>query len=214
MDLKRIILLGAPGSGKGTQARFIEEDFDLEHISVGEILREEMRNSTVTGLKIADAMNKGQLISDDVIEEIMANKLSTLDAYLLDGFPRTLEQAKMLEELLESRSQEIDIVVYLAVSREEVVRRISGRRFCAECGALFHIIANPPKQEDICDVCSKELSIREDDNEETANKRMDVYLELTAPLIDFYKQKSKLLEIDGNNDIDIITKNIKDALAK
>jgi adenylate kinase len=198
----RIILLGAPGAGKGTQAKILEHALSIRHLSMGDILRDEMRNGTDLGQEVKRYVESGGLVPDDVVTRIIEAKFQDLNfsqkGYLLDGFPRTLQQAKDLDRILLRIDQPIDYVIYMEVDSQVVIQRLTGRRVCKECGAVYHTVNMPPKTDSICDVCSGELYQRADDNEETIKKRINVYLESTSPIIDHYKKQGLLLTVDGN----------------
>ncbi len=200
----RLILLGAPGAGKGTQAKLLEKVLNLKHVSMGDILREEMKNGTPLGVEVKGFVESGGLVPDDVVTRIIENRLEddtfAPRGYLLDGFPRTRKQAEDLDDIVKKVGQPIDYVVCMDVDSEIVIQRLTGRRVCRGCGALYHTVNMPSKQEDVCDSCGGELYQRVDDNEETICKRINVYLESTAPIIDYYEAKGILLKADGNQD--------------
>ena len=200
-----LILLGPPGAGKGTQAAKIIEKYNIPHISTGDIFRENIKNGTELGKKAQEYMNAGQLVPDELVVEIATDRLTKddcKDGFLLDGFPRTVFQAEALDKFLAERGSRIDNVLDIDVNREELMIRLTGRRVCSKCGASFHIVNIPPKQEGICDVCGAELIQRKDDNEETAKARFETYFNETAPLVDYYKNKNVLRTIDANGSID------------
>lgn len=200
----RLILLGAPGAGKGTQANLLQKQLGVKHISMGDILREEMKNNTPLGLEVKKYVESGGLVPDEVVTKIIENKLkekAIADAgYLLDGFPRTAKQAEDLNVILKKIGQPVDYVIYMEVDSGIVVSRLTGRRVCRKCAALYHIKNMPSKKPGVCDRCQGELYQRPDDNEETIGKRINVYLESTAPVIDYYKAQGVLLTVDGNQD--------------
>ncbi|MEA3346565.1 MAG: adenylate kinase [Candidatus Auribacterota bacterium] len=196
-----VILLGAPGAGKGTQAKTLVRDFNLEHISTGDILREEVKKGSPVGLEAKKYMDKGMLVPDEVVIKLVAGTISGFSSnqgFLLDGFPRNENQAKMLEEKLSLVSQSIDRVIYLKVSKEVVISRLSGRRICKDCGAVYHVKNIPPQKEGICDKCNGVLYQREDDSEKTVLNRLEVYKKETGGLINYYKDKNLLSEVDGD----------------
>lgn len=196
-----VILLGAPGAGKGTQAETLVKDFNLKHISTGDILREEVKKGSSVGLEAKKYMDKGMLVPDEVVIKLVAGAISGFSSdqgFLLDGFPRNENQAKMLEEKLSLVNQGIDRVIYLKVSKEVVISRLSGRRICKDCGAVYHVKNIPPKKEGICDKCNGVLYQREDDSEKTVLNRLDVYKKETGGLINYYKDKNLLSEVDGD----------------
>ncbi|HEC69075.1 MAG TPA: adenylate kinase [Candidatus Omnitrophica bacterium] len=206
-----LILLGAPGSGKGTQAKFLAEHYKIKKIVVGDILREEVKNNTPLGKVVSEYMNKGVLVPDNIIIKVIQEKLNS-SGFILDGFPRNLVQAKMLEEILKEKALSLDRVIYLKVNEEKAVERLSGRRVCKNCGAIYHIVNMPPQKEGICDKCGEKLMIRDDDREETVKKRWQVFRRETSSLIDHYLKDSKLLEVDANKSKEEVFSEIKKAL--
>ena len=195
-----LILLGPPGAGKGTQAAKIIEKYNIPHISTGDIFRENIKNGTELGKRAQEYMNKGQLVPDELVVEIATDRLNKddcKDGFLLDGFPRTVFQAEELDKFLEAKGAKIDHVLDIDVDRDELMRRLTGRRVCKKCGASFHVVNIPPKKEGICDVCGDELVQRADDNEETAANRIEVYNKETKPLIDYYEKSGNIAHIDG-----------------
>ena len=195
-----IILLGAPGAGKGTQAVMLAEKLNLVQVASGDLFRQALKDQTELGRKAKEYMDKGQLVPDEITISMVMERLAAPDCEngaILDGFPRNLAQAKALDKELEKQSQTIDKVVYIAVSEAELMKRLGGRWICRNCQAPYHEIDNPPKVAGICDRCGGELYQRDDDNEETIKKRLKVYFKETSPLIDYYRQCGKLLEIDG-----------------
>jgi len=204
-----LIFLGAPGAGKGTQAAKLSKDKKIPHVSTGDILREAVSNKTEIGLKAKEYMDKGALVPDEVVINIVSNRLKENDCkkgFLLDGFPRTLEQAKELDKKLKDLNIKIDCAVYFFVPENELVKRITGRRICKNCGVNYHIEYKKSKKENICDECKGELYQRADDNEETVKKRLSVFNTQSYPLINYYKEKNILKEIDANRDIEEIYK--------
>nr|WP_201756905.1 adenylate kinase [Isachenkonia alkalipeptolytica] len=214
-DNVRLILLGPPGAGKGTQAVSISEKYKIPHISTGDIFRYNIKNQTELGEKAKAYMDQGLLVPDEVVVEIVEDRLKDQDCkqgFLLDGFPRTVNQAEALEAVLKGMSTGLDKVINIEVDKEILVRRAVGRRICKNCGATYHIEFNPPGKPGICDKCSGELYQRDDDNEKTVGKRIEVYLDETQPLIDFYQEKGKLVTINGNNDIAVVFDKIIESL--
>jgi adenylate kinase len=212
-----IILFGPPGAGKGTQAQILEKRFGLLQISTGDMLREHVAKGTELGLKAKEYMEKGQLVPDEIILSMVKERLSQPDAqkgFILDGFPRTVAQAEALDKMLEEMGRKIEFVLALIVPDDELVTRLTGRRTCKNCGMMYHIKFKPPKVEGKCDVCGGELYQRPDDNEETVRNRLKVYHESTAPLIEYYKNKGVLFEIDGTKSIEEITQEIINILEK
>ena len=207
----RLILIGPPGAGKGTQAAFIKEKFGIPQISTGDMLRAAVKAGTPLGLAAKEVMDKGQLVSDDIIIGLVKERLTQPDCangFLFDGFPRTIPQA----EALQAAGIPIDFVLEIAVPDEEIVTRMSGRRVDPVSGRTSHIKHNPPKVEDICDVCGAKLVLRDDDKPETVTKRLSVYHEQTKPLIDFYKKEGVLREVDGTQDLNDVFQAITEIL--
>ena len=209
----RIMLLGPPGVGKGTQAKFIQESLDIPQISTGDMLRENVKHKTTLGNEAKGYMNKGELVPDDVILNMMKDRLQANDCengYILDGFPRTIPQAEGLRSLLYDINQELDIVILLNLDDEIIVKRMGGRRVHPESGRVYHIEYNPPKVTNKDDITGQNLIIRLDDQEETVRKRLEVYRKQTAPLINFYNKLSILKEINADGTIDSIKNKIKE----
>ena len=207
----RIILLGAPGSGKGTQAERLSREAGLLHIASGDLFRQAEKEGTELGRLAASYMEKGLLVPDEVTVRMILERLASLEnmrGYILDGFPRTIEQAKALDEALAGQGEMIDKVIYINVSREELLRRLSGRWICRQCQAPYHLVSSPPKMTGKCDHCGGELYQRPDDTRETAEKRLEVYFAQTAPLINYYQQSGKLVEIDGGKTIEEVNKEL------
>jgi adenylate kinase len=204
----KIILLGPPGVGKGTLAAFLKDKCSLAHISTGDMLREEMKKGSPLGLEIKALMEKGALVSDELVTRLVEQKLSRdsgLKAgFMLDGFPRTAAQAQSLDKFLSSINRPIDVVLCLEANLKTILERLTGRRICRKCGALYHLVHKPSKVQGVCDLCGGELYQRSDDNEETIHKRMDVYYASTQPIIDYYAKQNKLKKLNGNlNTVDI-----------
>ena len=200
----KIIMLGAPGAGKGTQAKMIAEKYSVPHISTGDIFRANIKNGTELGVEAKKYMDQGLLVPDELTVKILLDRVAKDDCangYVLDGFPRTIPQAKVLDNALTEMGDAIDFAVNVDVPDENIVKRMSGRRACLACGATYHIEHVPPKTEGICDVCGQELVLRDDDKPETVLNRLNVYHEQTQPLIDFYNEKGVLKNIDGTVDM-------------
>ncbi len=211
----KLIMLGAPGAGKGTQAKRIAEKYKIPHISTGDIFRANIKNQTELGLKAKEYMDKGLLVPDELVVDIVADRLLQDDCkegFILDGFPRTIPQAESLDKALLSMNTKMDYAINIAVPDENIIRRMSGRRACVKCGATYHIKYSAPKTENVCDTCEGELIIRDDDQPETVQKRLSVYHKQTRPLIDYYQGKNILITVDGTVDIDDVTKSIIDIL--
>lgn len=200
----KIIMLGAPGAGKGTQAKMIAEKYAIPHISTGDIFRANIKNGTELGMEAKKYMDQGQLVPDELTVKILLDRVAKEDCvngYVLDGFPRTIPQAEVLDEALAKLEESIDFAINVDVPDENIVRRMSGRRACVGCGGTYHIEHVPPKKEGICDVCGQELILRDDDKPETVLNRLKVYHDQTQPLIDFYTAKGVLKEVDGTVDM-------------
>lgn len=213
----RLILLGPPGAGKGTQAVNIVKKYNIPHISTGDMFRKNIKEGTDLGIKAKEYMDKGLLVPDDLVVAIVKDRLTENDCkegFLLDGFPRTVNQADTLDVELKGLNYELDNVINIDVSKEELVERAVGRRVCKDCGATYHIKFNPSKVENVCDVCGGELIQRKDDTVETVTKRIEVYLEQTEPLIDYYEKKGILINIDGKQDIDKVFQDIVKSLGR
>ena len=211
----RLILLGPPGAGKGTQAEGIASKYDIPHISTGDIFRKNIKEGTELGKKAQDYMNKGLLVPDSLVVAIVEDRLKeddTKSGFLLDGFPRTVVQAEALDDVLENMKTSLDKVVNIKVDSNILVERAVGRRICKNCAATYHVKFNAPKIDSVCDKCDGELYQRSDDNEETVSKRVNVYFDETSPLIEYYTNKSKLVEINGEQDIDKVFNDIVKAL--
>ena len=193
-------MLGAPGAGKGTQAKKIAEKYQIPHISTGDIFRANIKNGTELGNKAKTYMEQGLLVPDELVCDLVVDRVKQDDCangYVLDGFPRTIPQAESLDGALKAMGQKVDYAVNVEVPDENIIRRMGGRRACLACGATYHVENIPPKKEGICDVCGAELVLRDDDKPETVKKRLDVYHEQTQPLIDYYTNAGVLVEVDG-----------------
>lgn len=211
----KIIMLGAPGAGKGTQAMLIAEEYGIPHISTGDIFRANIKNNTELGKKAKEYMDQGLLVPDELTCDLVVDRISQDDAkngYVLDGFPRTIPQAEALTEALKKRNEAIDFALDVDVPDENIVSRMSGRRACLNCGATYHIVFAAPKKEGVCDICGKELVLRDDDKPETVQKRLTVYHEQTQPLIEYYENAGVLHKLDGTKDINDIFASIKELL--
>ena len=196
----KIIMLGAPGAGKGTQAKKIAEKYGIPHISTGDIFRANIKNQTELGMKAKGYMDQGMLVPDELTLELIMDRFTNDDCkngYVLDGFPRTIPQAEALTKALADKNDAVDYAINVDVPDEAIVTRMSGRRACLACGGTYHIKFNPTKVEGVCDACGGELVLRADDKPETVQKRLDVYHEQTQPLIDYYQTQNILKEVDG-----------------
>lgn len=199
----KIIMLGAPGAGKGTQAIMIAEKYGIPHVSTGDIFRANIKNNTPLGQEAKKYMDQGQLVPDELTVKILLDRVAKDDCkngYVLDGFPRTIPQAEVLENALKELNDKIDYAIDVDVPDENIVKRMGGRRACVKCGATYHIEHVPPKQEGVCDNCGESLILRDDDKPETVQKRLDVYHKQTQPLIDFYNERNILKSVDGTMD--------------
>ena len=211
----KIIMLGAPGAGKGTQARRIASEYGIPHISTGDIFRANIKDQTELGMEAKSYMDKGQLVPDELTVKILLDRVAKDDCkngYVLDGYPRTIPQAEVLDKAVTELGEKIDYAINVDVPDENIVRRMSGRRSCPGCGATFHIEHMPPKKEGICDTCGKELVIRDDDRPETVQNRLKVYHEQTQPLIEYYNKQGIVKEVDGTKDPEAVFNAIKDIL--
>ena len=210
-----LMVFGAPGAGKGTQAKFLIEKYDIPQISTGDILRAAIADKTDMGMEAKKFMDEGKLVPDSTIIGIIKDTLAQDNCkkgFILDGFPRTLPQAEALNELMKNMNISLDKVISLNVPDELIVGRITGRRVCSDCGASFHVEFNPSKEENVCDYCGSELIIRKDDNAETVKSRLGAYHEQTAPLIDFYTKMGVMVELDGTKDVSEVTADMMGSL--
>ena len=196
----KLVMLGAPGAGKGTQAKRLAEKYRIPHISTGDIFRSNIKNGTELGKKVKGFLDSGALVPDELTVDLVMDRIGQEDCrngYILDGFPRTIRQAEKLTEALQGKGGEIDWAVNVEVPDEAIVERMSGRRMCPSCGASYHVVNIPPKKEGVCDQCGAQLTTRPDDEPETVRKRLEVYHQQTQPLIDYYKEKGRVLDVDG-----------------
>lgn len=211
----KIIMLGAPGAGKGTQAKMIADTYGLPHVSTGDIFRMNIKNGTQLGMEAKTYMDQGLLVPDELTVRILLDRVGQedcKDGYVLDGFPRTIPQAEVLEDALAKLGDQIDFAINVEVPDENIIRRMSGRRACLSCGATYHIEHVPPKKEGICDDCGQPLVLRDDDKPDTVKNRLRVYQEQTQPLIDFYMKKGVLRSVDGTQDMQDVFAAIKEIL--
>ena len=207
----KIIMLGAPGAGKGTQAKMISDKYGIPHISTGDIFRANIKNGTELGKKAKTYMDQGLLVPDELVVDLVVDRVAQDDCakgYVLDGFPRTIPQAEALDAALEKMGSKVGYAINVEVPDENIVRRMGGRRACLKCGATYHVEYNAPKVENVCDVCQGELVLRDDDKPETVQKRLSVYHAQTQPLIDYYQAEGVLAEVDGTQDIDVVFQDI------
>lgn len=203
----KIVMLGAPGAGKGTQAKRIAAKFSIPHISTGDIFRANIKNNTPLGAKAKSYMDKGELVPDELVIELIMDRFAQDDCvngYVLDGFPRTIPQAEELDKALKSVNDNLDYAIDVEVPDDNIINRMSGRRACVNCGATYHIVHNPPKVENECDTCNGELILRDDDKPETVKNRLDVYHTQTEPLLKYYTEKGILYTVNGTQDMDTV----------
>jgi len=206
---KNLVFLGPPGAGKGTQAKRLSGDLGLMHISTGDILREAVKNQTPLGKKAKEYMDRGELVPDDLIIALIEEVMPPEGGVIFDGFPRTIAQAEALEEMLNRKGLKLDAVVLFDVPDEVVVERLSGRRVCPSCGAVYHVKFSPPKEDEICDRCGAKLVQREDDREEVVRNRLEVYRKQTAPLVEYYERKGILIRLDASKEIDEVYQELR-----
>ncbi len=213
----RIIMLGAPGAGKGTQAAKVAEAYSIPHISTGDIFRANIKGGTELGKKAKSYMDAGKLVPDELVCDLVADRIAQEDCakgFILDGFPRTIPQAEALEVAVEKLGTKMDYAVNVDVPDEAIIERMSGRRACLSCGATYHVVYNAPKTEGVCDVCGEKLVLRDDDKPETVKTRLDVYHEQTQPLIDFYEKRGILATVDGTQPMDDVFRAIKEKIGE
>ena len=211
----KIVMLGAPGAGKGTQAKMIASKYQIPHISTGDIFRANIKNGTELGKKAKTYMDEGLLVPDELVCDLVVDRVQQDDCkkgYILDGFPRTIPQAESLDAALSRLGEAVDYAINVEVPDENIVKRMGGRRACVGCGATYHLVYAAPKKEGICDNCGAELILRDDDKPETVQKRLGVYHEQTQPLIDYYTKKGILKEVDGTMDMGDVFKAIVEIL--
>jgi adenylate kinase len=211
----KVVMLGAPGAGKGTQAKKIAAKYDIPHISTGDIFRANLKNGTELGKKAKVYMDQGALVPDELTLELIMDRFKNEDCkngYVLDGFPRTIPQAEALTKALAAEGQKLDIAIDVELSDERIVKRMGGRRACPNCGMTYHIETLKPQKEGICDKCGTELIVRDDDKPETVLKRLSVYHEQTQPLIEYYANEKILMTVDGTKDADVVFNEIVEAL--
>jgi adenylate kinase len=213
--MSRVIFLGAPGAGKGTQARRLASESGVPQVATGDMLREAVAGGTPLGREAKRFMDSGALVPDEVVIGLVDERLARPDAaggYVLDGFPRTVAQAEALDGLLRRRGQDLDRVVFFDVARDELIRRLTGRRVCRQCGAAFHLVSAPPRAADRCDQCGGALYQREDDAEATVARRLDVYQTQTAPLLDYYRRRGLLVQVAGEGPVEEVADRIRRAV--
>lgn len=212
-----VVLLGPPGGGKGTQAKRLTAAFDLLHLSTGDLLREEVKRATPLGIEAQGYMQRGELVPDELVGKMLMGRLHSQQAgsgCVFDGYPRTLAQAALLDGLLAELGRRVDVALYINVPDEELLARLTGRRSCPACGAVFHVVHNPPRQEGICDACGGALVQRADDREDVIRERLRVYHESTAPLLGFYRSRGNLAEVQGVGSPDAIFEELRAAMGR
>jgi adenylate kinase len=210
-----VIMLGAPGAGKGTQADILSQEMNLPHIASGDLFRQALEKNTEVGILAKSYMDKGELVPDEITIKMILERINQADCAsgcLFDGFPRTLHQAKVLDKVLKEQGKSIDKAVYIEVPNEELVKRLSGRWLCRNCQTPYHIINSPPKTPGKCDKCGGELYQRSDDREETVRDRLNIFFAQTVPILDYYKKQDKLIKINGNLGMQAVAKEIISAL--
>ncbi|HEO63985.1 MAG TPA: adenylate kinase [Candidatus Omnitrophica bacterium] len=213
----RLVLLGPPGAGKGTQAKVLSQDLNIPHISTGDIFRDTVKENTPLGRELAGYMQKGVLVPDDIVNRAVFERLKKEDAsggFILDGYPRTKPQAAVFDEMLKKSGMSLDIVIYMETSKNIIVKRLTGRRICSKCGANYHITNIPPKKEGVCDACGGKLIQRDDDSEQTVLKRIKIYNEQTAGLIDYYQDKGLLCKVSGDLEVDKLNRVLNEFFVK
>lgn len=211
----KIILLGPPGAGKGTQAKSISKEYGIPHISTGDIFRKNIHEKTPLGVEAKGYLDNGQLVPDELTINLVKDRLTHEDCkngFMLDGFPRTVKQAEALDEFLKGRGIELDAALLIDAPKDLIIERMTGRRVCSNCGEVYHVVNIPPKVEDVCDVCGSSLIQRKDDNLETVVERLEVYDKQTAPLVDYYKSRGKLISVDGSKELHEVFDDIRKLL--
>lgn len=212
---KHLVLLGPPGAGKDTQGKILSTKLNLPMISSGDLVRKEINDKTEFGLKFKELTENGNLVPDDFMNDFFAHALDNFelkDGFILNGFPRTIKQAEFLDEYLKKRNASIDLVLFLSTNFDTLVKRLSGRRICRNCGAVYNVFFSPPKKDGICDLCGGELIQREDDKVDAVKTRISVYLKDTEPLLDFYEKKGILKSCDANNSPEVVTNVLLEAI--
>lgn len=213
--IMKIVMLGAPGAGKGTQANMIAEKYNIPHISTGDIFRANIKNGTELGKEAKGYMDKGQLVPDELTVKLLLDRVAQADCkngYVLDGFPRTIPQAEVLDGELTKNGEKLDYAIDVDVPDENIIHRMGGRRACLKCGATYHVEYVPPKKDGICDVCGSELVLRDDDKLETVKNRLKVYHDQTQPLIEYYTKQNVLHSVDGTQDVNKVFSDITEML--
>ncbi len=213
----KIILLGPPGAGKGTLAKDLCKELKVPHISTGDLFREAVAAGTELGKVVQNILASGKLVPDEIVNQVVEERLKkedSLSGFILDGYPRTIAQAQFLEKSLGSMGKAIDAVIYLEISEEAVVKRLTNRRICPKCGRIYNMISMPPKQDETCDICNVKLITRDDDKEDVVRNRYKIYGQLTQPLINFYESRNLLIKVDSDCEHDVLLKNVLSILDK
>lgn len=207
-----IILLGNVGVGKGTQGKLIMEKYNIPYFATGVIFRENIQKNTLLGIKVREIVSEGKLVSDELVNEIVFDKIKNLDNFILDGYPRTLNQAMSFENFIKNKNQDLDLVIYIDVPDEVIIKRLTGRRICPKCGKVYNIYFDKPKEDEICDFDKEKLIIRDDDRLEVIQKRIDAFKINTYPLIEFYEKRRKLYRVNGNRSVNEVFKDISEII--
>lgn len=210
--MMKIILLGNVGVGKGTQGKLIMEKYNIPYFATGDIFRENIQKNTPLGIKIKEIVSQGKLVSDELVNEIVFDKIDNLDNFILDGYPRTLNQALALENFIKNKNKDLDLVIYIDVPEEVIVKRVTGRRICPRCRKVYNIYFDKPKEDEICDLDGEKLIIRDDDKLEVIKKRMDEFKINTLPLIEFYEKRKRLYKVNGDRSVDEVFKDISEII--
>lgn len=210
----RLLFFGPPGAGKGTQAKIVAKEFNVEHISTGDILREAVNKGTDLGEKVKSIMERGELVPDEIMNELVKQKLEEVNSFILDGYPRTLEQAKFLDAVLKQIKKEIDAAVLIDVPEDEIVKRISNRRVCPNCGKVYNLITLKPKNDEKCDNCGTKIVQRDDDKENVVRERYRIYRKTTEPVIEYYRKNNKIVTVNGVQDVEEVTKELFNMLRR
>lgn len=208
----KIIILGNIGVGKGTQGKLIMEKYNIPYFATGDIFRENIQKNTPLGIKVKEIVSQGKLVSDELVNEIVFDKINNLDNFILDGYPRTLNQALALENFIKNKNKDLDLVIYIDVPEEVIIKRLTGRRICPRCGKVYNIYFDKPQQDEICDFDGEKLIIRDDDKLEVIQKRIDEFKINTYPLIEFYEKRRKLYRVNGNRSVDEVFKDISEII--
>ncbi|BBE30917.1 adenylate kinase [Tepiditoga spiralis] len=204
----KVLLFGPPGAGKGTQAKIVAKKLEIPHISTGDLLRKTIRTGSKLGLQIKELLDKGEFVTDEMINSLVKETLLEYESFILDGYPRTLQQAEFLKKIFDEKNKKIDAAIFIDAPLDMLLKRITNRRVCPVCGRVYNLISHPPKKECICDDDGTQLVHRDDDKEDVVKERYNIYLERTAPVIEFYKKNYKIFTVDGSQDIEDVTKEL------